>query len=522
MAILPILILLFGALLMSIVRNRQERILWALISGTALLAWIVSLLLVTSIPDVISLSVWKPTTLFASRLELHLDAVGWLFLYGTSTLMVSVAFTQAAQSETTTPFQRVVMLSYPAIAMIAMLAGNLLTVAMSWALVDILTLIFLIRMQNDRKSTSPLFVRIAVDGAGILLVLMAALLNGAEGGTTSLSSPMTSTTAAIFLVLAVLFRLGLLPPHISLQPIERQQRQLGTLLRLLPPVTALSVLARMLNIGVPMETLPWLFLAGGLGVIIGGLRWAFHLDRDTAGPFLLLGISGLGVLAAGLNQEMGGAPITAAGGVLLLSGVVFYLAEIFAPPHRAWVGLAVLFLAGMPGTPTGVISAALVSGVVDTTSLAVTILGVIGMVLLTTGGMRHIFLPSITWPTGESLVRVVYGLGLLLPSLVGFGLGLRMPGSVSLEAGIVFVLVVGLALLSVILLRQFPEARVLRWARIFSWLDPDPLYRVLSRLGRTLINLFRMIGELLEGEGAMLWMIVILLIVILAQGRLLG
>jgi hypothetical protein len=506
----------------SIFRNRPERILWAFTSGTALLAWIVSLVLVTNIPDVISLSVWKPTALFASRLELHLDAVGWFFLYGTSTLMVSVAFTHAAQSGTTTPFHRAVMLSYPAIAMIAMLAGNLLTVVMSWALVDILTLIFFIRMQNDRKSSSRLFIRIAVDGAGILLVLMAALLNGAAGGTSSLSSPMTSTTAAIFLVLAVLFRLGLLPPHISLQPMVSQQRQLGTLLRLLPPVTALSVLARMLNIGVPMETLPWLHLAGGLGVIIGGLRWAFHLERENARPFLLLGISGLGVLVAGLNPKIGGAPITAAGGVLLLSGAVFYLAEVFAPPHRAWVGLAAIFLAGLPGTPTGVIAAALVSGVVDPTSLALTILGVIGLVLLTTGGMRHIFLPSATWPTGESLVRVMYGLGLLLPSLVGFGLGLRMPGSVSLEAGIVFVIVIGLALLSVILLRQFPEGSVLRWARVFAWLDPDPLYRVLSRLIRTLINLFRMVGELLEGEGAMLWMIVILMIVILAQGRLLG
>ncbi len=522
MAILPILILLLGALLISIFRNRPERLLWALTSGTALLAWIVSLVLVTSIPDVISLSVWKPTALLASRLELHLDAVGWFFLYGTSTLMISVAFTQAAQSETTTPFHRVVMLSYPSIAMIAMLAGNLLTVAMSWALVDILTLIFLIRMQSDRQSTSRLFVRIAIDGAGILLVLMAALLNGAEGGTSSLSSPMASTTAAIFLVLAVLFRLGLLPPHISLQPMVHQQRQLGTLLRLLPPVAALSVLARMLNIGVPIETLPWLHLAGGIGVIIGGFRWAFHLDRETARPFLLLGISGLGVITAGLNPATGGGPITAASGVLLLAGAVFYLAEIYAPPHRAWVGLAALFLAGIPGTPTGVISAALVTGVVDPTSLVVTILGVIGLVLLTIGGMRYIFLPSIAWPTGESLVRFVYGLGLLLPLLVGFGLGLRMPGSVSLESGIVFVIVIGIASLSIVLLRQFPEGRIYRWSRVFSWLDPDPLYRILSRLSRTLISLFRMVGELLEGEGAMLWMIVILMIVILAQGRLLG
>ena len=414
------------------------------------------------------------------------------------------------------------MLSYPAIAMIAMLAGNLLTVAMSWALVDILTLIFLIRMQNDRKSTPRLFIRIAVDGGGILLVLMAALLNGAEGGTSSLSTPMTSSTAALFIVLAVLLRLGLLLPRITLQPMMKLQRQLVTLLRLLPPVAALSVLARMLNIGVPMETLFWLRIAGGLGVIIGGLRWAIHMDREAARPFLLLGISGLGVLAAGLSHEIGGAPITAAGGVLLLAGAVFYLAEIFAPPHRAWVGLAALFLAGMPGTPTGVISAALASGVLDTTSVAVTFVGVIGLVLLTTGGMRHIFLPSTTWPTGESLVRVVYGLGLLLPILVGFGLGLRMPGSVSLEASIVFVITIALSLIAVFLMRQFPEGSVHRWGRVFEWLDTDPLYRILSRISRIVVSLFRIIGELLEGEGAMLWMIVILLIVILAQGRLIG
>ncbi len=522
MAILPILILLFGALLVSMVRNRPERILWALCSGITLLTWIVSLVLITSIPDVIRLSVWKPTALFASRLELHLDSVGWFFLYATSTLIVSVTFTQAVQPGITTPFLRAVMLSYPAITMITMLAGNLLTVAMSWALVDILTLIFLIRMQSDRKDTSRLVTRTAVDGGGILLVLMAALLNGAEGGTSSLSTPMTSSTAAIFLVLAVLLRLGLLPPHITFQPMTNLHHQLGALLHLLPPVTALSVLARMLNVGVPMETLAWLRIAGGVGVIIGGLRWTFHLDRETARPFLLLGISGLGVLAAGMNHEIGGASITAAGGVLLLSGVVFYLTEIFAPTHRAWIGVAILFLAGMPGTPTGVISAALATGVFESSSAGMTILGVIGLIFLAIGGMRHFFLPSAPWPTGESLVRVMYGLGLLLPLLVGIGLGLRMPGSVSLEASIVFVITIGLSIISIFLLRRFPEDSVLRWGRVFAWLDPDPLYRILSRIVQVLVNLFRMVGELLEGEGAMLWMIVILLIVILAQGRLLG
>jgi hypothetical protein len=521
-AILPILILLIGALLVSFFRNRPERTLWALTSGTALLTWVVSLVLVTNIPDVISLSVWKPTILFASRLELHLDAVGWFFLYGTSTLLVSVAFTQAAQPGVTTPFLRAIMLSYPAIAMIAMLGGNLLTVAMSWALVDILTLLFLLRMQKDRESTPLLFIRIAIDGGGILLVLMAALLNGAEGGDSSLSTPMASSMAAILLVLAALLRLGLLPPHISIQPMMDLHRPIGTLLRLLPPVTALSVLARMLNIGVPMETLTWLRLAGGLGVIVGGLRWAFHMDREAARPFLVLGVSCLGILAAGLGQEVGGAPITAAVGVLLLAGAVFGLSDIFVPTHRVWLGLAAVFLAGMPGTPTGVISSALADGILNNASAGVAFLGVIGLILLATGGLRHVFLPSISWLTGESLVRVVYGLGLMLPILVGIGLGIRMPGSVSLQAGIVFIITLLFSMMVLFFLRRYAQDRALRWGRVLAWLDPNPIYRILWRIVQVLMNLFRMIGELLEGEGAMLWMMVILLIIILAQGRLIG
>jgi hypothetical protein len=222
------------------------------------------------------------------------------------------------------------------------------------------------------------------------------------------------------------------------------------------------------------------------------------------------------VLAAGLSNEIGGAPVTAAGGVLLLSGVVLYITEVYAPQHRAWLGLAALFLAGMPGTPTGVISASLVSSVEGTAAIAVSFLGVVGMVLLAVGALRHVFMPTLNWPTGESLVRIAYGLGLLLPILVGIGLGLRMPGSVSLEASVVFVITIAASIIIILLLRRFPENQIRQLSQILTWLDPDPIYRIFTRLGRVIVNLFRLIGELLEGEGAMLWTLVILLILFLA------
>ena len=519
MAVLPILILFAGSMVTWFSRKRHERVLWGLNSGTALLAWLICLILVMNVPNVTSLSVWRPSELFASRLELHLDATGWLFLYGAATVVVSVAFTEASRPGVATPGTRSLLLSYAAVAMTAMLAGNLLTVVMTWTLMDVWTVVFLLRMQADTKSISKLMIRWAVDVGGVLLALSAALINGAEGGSSSLTSPLTSSLAAVLLVLAALLRLGLLPPHISITYRSHKQHGLGTLIRLLPPVAALSVLARMMNIGVPAEAVPWLRLAGVLGVIVGSLRWSLHTDVVTARLFLVLGVSGMGVLAASLSVEGGGAPIAAAGIILLFAGAVVSLTEVFSPIHRLWLGLVSILLAGMPGTPGGVIAASLVASALNGSPLGLVILGILGLILLTSGCLRLIFLPVRPWPSGESLVRVMYGLGLALPVIVSIGLGLRMPGSVTLEAVAGFAIAIALAALALFWLRRLPQRDVDRWVRLIEWLDPNPLYRVLWGGGRAVIRFFRAIGDILEGEGAMLWMSVILLLLIIALGR---
>jgi hypothetical protein len=275
----------------------------------------------------------------------------------------------------------------------------------------------------------------------------------------------------------------------------------------------------MMNIGIPVEALPWLRLAGVLGIIVGGLRWSLHTNVVAARPFLVLGVSGMGVLAASLSIEGGGAPIAAAGIVLLFAGAVVSLTEVFVPTHRLWLGLAAVLLAGMPGTPGGVIAASLARGALNGSPLGLVIIGILGLILLASGCLRLVFLPARPWPSGESLVRVMYGLGLALPVLVGFGLGFRMPGSVTLEAVAGFAFAIALAGLALFWLRRLPQRDVDRWGRLIEWLDPNPLYRVLWGGGRALIQVFRAIGDILEGEGAMLWMSVILLLLIIALGR---
>jgi hypothetical protein len=518
-AFLPILLLIAGSLFVWLARNRNERVRFAFGIGTALLAWVVSLGLISIVPNVTSLSVWRPTILFTSRLELHLDNIGWIFLYGTSTVIISALFTDASRPVKATSGSRSIILTYAAMAMTAMLAGNLLTVVTSWALLDIWTFIVLLNMQGEEKSPFPLMARLAVNGGSVLLALAVTLIEGSSGGSSSLTTPFNSPAAAVLFALASLFRLGLLPPYVSDPRVPAGQRGLGTLLQLLPPVVALAVLARMMNMGVPQEALPWLRLAGGIGVLVGGLRWSMHMDIATGYPFLILGVSGIGVLVASISSTEQGAPLTAAGFLLLMAGVILSLSEVYAPYHRVWPGIAGLMLAGMPGTPGGVIANVLASEAIGGHSIPLVVLSILGLIMIAAGSFRLIFLPAKTWSTADSLRRMLFNLGLALPFFVSIGVGLRMSGSFSLRTLVIFVASVALAYLVLFWLRRLPKMDVNRWNRLLSWLDPSPIYNVIWTSGLYLIRTIRTLGDILEGEGAMLWMIVILLLLYLAIGR---
>ncbi len=514
MVLLPVILLILGALATWYARTRQARVLWGLSVGTALLAWLVSLGLILLLPQVTRISVWQPQALFQSQLELRLDRVSWPFLYATSTVLLAIIFTHPARTGETLPGTRALILAYTTLPMIAILAGNMLTIATAWAVMDVFTLLLFISIQEDEKAIRSLITRLLVDGGSVILVLAAALVNVSQGGDTSMTSQLRTPLVAILLAVASLLRLGLLPLHFSLPPLPRLRRELGTLLRLLPPSAALSVLARLINLGLPLELLPWLRLVGGIGIFIGGLRWALETDVVAARPFLVLAISGQGVLIASSSSDNGNV-IVAAGVLLLLVGTVLSVVEIFTPIHRLWPGLCGLVLAGLPGTPGSVLSSALIVNGFDIPQIVSLVLGVLGMVLLSVGALRLFFLPSVPWPTAESLVRFVYGLGLGLPVLVAVGLGFWMWDGFSLQGFILFMVATILAAFTIINMRRLPLRDLARWGKIMVWLDPTPIYNALASGSRAVMRVVRATSGVMEGEGAMLWLFVILLLLFL-------
>jgi hypothetical protein len=111
---------------------------------------------------------------------------------------------------------------------------------------------------------------------------------------------------------------------------------------------------------------------------------------------------------------------------------------------------------------------------------------------------------------------MVYGLGLALPVLVAIGLGVWTPGSAGLPGAAAFGVAAGLGALVILALRRAPARRLERWRRFLPLLDTGPFYRLLWRVFLVLMRGVRAVGEVLEGEGALLWTYVIVIMVLLA------
>ncbi|MEW6567414.1 MAG: hypothetical protein AB1449_04440 [Chloroflexota bacterium] len=517
MATIPIVLLLLGALATWLARRSHERFLWGIATGTAVAVWAATLGLGTSLPSAVSLSVWRPTDLFAARLELVLDPIGWSFSYSTATLLLAVVLTGVARPGEATPFGRAMMLGYTALGLVAMLAGNLLTVATAWALMDVATAVFLLgTIARGASSMQGLVSRLAVDTTGVVLVVAAAVADWGAGGDAMLAQGLASGLAAGLLSLAVLLRLGLMPPHFILPALPRIRLGLGTLLRLVPPAAGLCVLGRALEPMLPAALVPALRVAGVLGVVVGGFRWAMERDPIGSRRFLVLGLSGVGILAMTAMGEGPATMMAATGALLLLGGGVVSLGEIHTPAHRLWLALGALLLAGLPGSVGGRLTVVLGSAFSDSGSWWVGAVGIAGLVALASGSARSVMAASTPWPTGESLVQLVYGAGLALPSLAAVGLGLWSRHSLSTAGVVVFLIGLTLAASAFRLSMRVPGRRFDRWQRVAALVDPEPFYRFLWAAYRRITRWMRTVTAALEGGGAMLWTYVVLLLVVLS------
>jgi len=516
MAGLPIIGMAVAALLIGLMRRRLARTQWVLSMAMTAGLWLVVLLLSFPLPMRLELSVWQPQDLFPSSVVLVMDNTAWAFVYAAATLLMSMVFTAAARAAEAPAGVRAFWFLYTGFAMLAMMAGNMMTLALAWASLDLLTLMFLMSMAHRQEERAHVLSRALADVAGVLLLLAAAIVP--EGvRDPSIAEAMSHPLAAGLLMLSVLIRLGLVPLHLEMAPVEKLRRGLGTLLRLYPPAVALVLLARILEAGLPSGVVPWVRGVGILAALLGSVRWLLQREAIEARPYWILALAGLALLSTGSSGDAGRS-VVAAGLVILLVGGALSLFELVSPAHRALPILMGILTAGPPMTPAAILAGGLGESLLQGTSMLLQVVALLCMTMLALGCLHLLYQPSAGWPTAEALVRVTYNLGLVFPLITLLGLGFWMNAGISLWGSVAFgveLLAAGLIFVALRRLRPETVERARGWIDTF---DVGFLQQVLVYVVRGASRLVRPIAQLFEGESAMLWMYVIVLMVLMTLG----
>jgi hypothetical protein len=524
LAFLPlvsIFLLLLTPLVILILRLARPRFayFWLVAVFGALLVWPLVLLMSQNIPQAMPLLSWGSSDLFSISPALLIDSLSWPYAFALATLVLSVILTDVARAWEADWLSWAASLGLAAIGMVAILAGNLLTLLLAWAAIDLaelhISMIHVERIEERERVVIAFSVRVA----GILLLLWGDIVARAGGAEFSISAIPPS--ASIYVLLACGLRLGVIPLNLPYQEEFRMSRGLSTMVRLVPPAASLVLLARTATSSIPPHFTPYLLALGGLAALYAGFFWFIAEDELDGRTFWILGMASMSLAAAVRGQPS--ASLSWGVAMLLSGGLLFLLSA----RHRNLLPISLagfLGLSMLPFTPTWE------AGKLYTAPLNIFLLiYVLAQVLFLAGYLRHALRPGLSLNGVERWVWLIYPAGILLLPVAFFLTGIwywREQGLGPINLGRLFPGVIILALLCAgIILREYiplwPNRATARLKSIFSF---QWLYGLLWRTYHGVSGLAGFISVVLEGEGGVLWALLILtlLIAFIFQGRLGG
>jgi hypothetical protein len=495
MLLIPMLVCTLTGLALTGLRlsRPQSRVSWWLAMIGALIAWGSVWSWQARLPIRLSQMSWEP--LFHGSLRWLADGYSWPYALALTTVMAGVILTSVLYLPANL-LAWAGMFLLTAIGLFSVTAENLLTLVLTWAALDIAELMTMLRsIPGERAGEAVTAFAIRLCGLG--LVAWA----GARTDTL-LDFTNVPTEAGLYLFFAAVLRLGVFPLHLPYSQETVLRRDYGSVLRLVSAASSLAVLSRLPLHAMTPASVPLLMLTT-LTALYGGYAWLRVSDEMTGRPFWVLGMSGLAMTAVLRGSPVG---VTAWGAALILCGGILFL---YSARHRLLTGLLLLGAFGLSALPFS----ATASGWTGAGTLAwpFWILLLLAQACLFGGYLRH------ASHAGESSIesypawaQVIYSLGLTaFPiSILALGVG-GWPGARML--GIWWappaVLLIAIALIWLTEHRRDRRGVLRQW----NALPPLPLlYRWLRRLAGLTGKGIALINGLLEGEGGMLWSLLLL------------
>lgn len=469
---------------------------------------------------------WLPNALIPASPVLILDSISWPFVLAVAAISVAVVLADVhriapGEGQRATRGDLAAGLCLAAVAALATTAGNLLTLLLLWAGLDLALLLIWIGRAHCDDDVEASVVALTVRLASHLLLVWASLSASEAGISTSLA-PVAAPIAP-YLITAAGLRLGLLPPHRPVPWNNSLSPALNSLAWLAPAASALTLMERAARAGIPTGS-TWYLLFGAGAILYAGWSWINARSAQPGLPYYILGYAALALAGTARGLAFVGMSWGLAG--LLAGGVIALLGPRTRAPALPLM-IAGLFSAGLPLTPTWS-GASLFAWPFP----LITLVYLLGLGLLLAGYMRLALRPSLPLPAAERWVWLIYPLGLAFLPVTQAGIIVLLrpgvPGGVerwpgALASGVSLV-AVGVAVFGAALLQNRRKgARRRRPAmsneRILPALEWTWMYRAGWALYRRLSRALEIVTWALEGRAGFLWALLTLalLLSLLAQ-----
>jgi len=526
-----VVLVLGAAAMMTGYAMPRFRLIVLLPVAITLVALLGTLTMGLRLPAGVTVSAWGPSSLFQTGIMLRANPSSWLFSVAILLVALSVFLTGLSRPGGPRLGARAASLIITAASLAAISAQNLTTLVITWAILDLVYFLSVVLLARGEGLESHAVLSTSFNALATLLALGAAL-DILNTGATSFVIGQSSLTerSSFLLLLAVVFRLGVFPFHLAL-PIEADMRQgLGTLLKLAPAAVALDLLTEILIVSPALPLRPILSVGACFGLLVGAMEWWGMDDPRQGLSFVVLSGSSLALLAGLWGGIAAAVGVLAFALALIIGGAVMFLNNGYNDSGRGWVATSIggaTVLMGLPLTVGFIGASALYRGLVEQGGGLVLIVCVIGQLLLAASYTRLAFTPGEPLPKDDPLIAVSYLFGLILPLIfaviagvaanaIGRWVGIPIPDLLALE-NLVSLGAVLLVALGGVGLWQFEgvirERAESVWGAMTGAARLEWLYRIAWETYRLIGRSLRTVAAIVEGEGGVLWTLVVALMV---------
>lgn len=520
----PILLLLFGSITIAIIYHVKSRVglTWLVAAGSSLVAWLIMALMRLYLPTTVPLINWEPEPLFNASPFLMVDYISWPYAITLITINIAFIFTDSARSKTNiNPMHWAGSMAITAIGLMALLAGNPLTMVLAWALVDIVELVYLLSVQKDNRHNHRIILMYASRLLSLIMFTWATMVGWLEIGQFDIDN--IPARSGVYFLIAAALRLGIIPLNLSFLNEPELKRGPRTLLRLAPIASSLSLLAR-----VPADVISirpyWMLpiqLLIGFTALISALMWLLKEQELEARNSWYIALTSLALICA-IN---GLAPTSRAWGIsLLLSGSLLFL---FDPPIKRLRFLLIPGLIGLLALPFTPANSGW-QGLIGSSFNFLSLVAVIAHTLLVSGYIKFMMSGQGSATGLESWSKISFPIGLIFIIQTQIAIGvIGWPGVFNSENWWVGMISLGVTSILVLLawrLRKSPinssiKSRIEANQNVQKILNTINSVTNLEWLTRTISTLYRLASNviltsatIIEGEGGILWALVFLIL----------